>query len=168
MTGTSFRKSAVKVPRYKIPRGLSDWEPRRPNPQDTAVREEFTGIVQGKAASDIEERFARALDKKGYDYEFRPVYLGGRNIPGSVELDFMVFVGGQQFAVQIDGEFAHKSAEQKANDRAKDGQLTQYLEGLLDAPRPMPFNPDGALVTRIPGDYLETQAEADWVVEGLF
>ena len=120
--------------------------------------EVLTQAVQGQPASDIEERFARALYKneRVEDFEFQQSYFAGRNMPGEVRPDFIVYAG-TVYPVQIDGEYAHKSAEQKATDRAKDAQLDGYL------------TPMGAAVTqRISGDLLQTQEDADRLVQEMF
>jgi hypothetical protein len=118
-----------------------------------AADEFFTGQVKGLPASDIEERSANYLDRRGVDYEFRPVYVAGRNLPGSVELDFLVYIGDVMQPVQIDGEFAHFTANQRAEDRTKDAYLNDQLRGSGAFP-----------VIRIPqkrGEktYLETPAQ---------
>ena len=119
--------------------------------------EGLTGELQGLPASDTEERFARALDKQALGYEFRAAQIAGRNLPGEVEVDFMVYDGATIQPVQIDGEFAHKSAEQKSEDAIKDVILDKSLEGT------------GALpVKRIPGAFLETQEEVNNVVKEMF
>lgn len=128
----------------------------RPVGEDEAL----TGLVQGQAASDIEERLARALDKHGATerYDFQESYAAPRNIPGEIRPDFIVYLGGATAQpLQPDGEYAHKSAEQKEEDRVKDARLDEILRGT------------GALPTiRIAGTDLETQAEADaWVEENL-
>jgi len=69
-------------------------------PEVATDKEQLYGVVQGDNASDIEERFARALDKQKKDYIFR-VALGMRGEPGWKELDFMVIDGGY-FPVEID------------------------------------------------------------------
>lgn len=55
--------------------------------------EQLTGLVKGEVARADEERFARALDKLGYEYYFRsnPTDIPtGR--PGWVELDFLILL----------------------------------------------------------------------------
>lgn len=104
---------------------------RRPRPQQSiereAKQEDLSGFVQGQEATDIEERFAVALYKNKLSFSFREHYFGpARNTPGAIEVDFMVF-DGSWWPVQIDGEFAHKSATQQDEDRAKDAILNNYF-----------------------------------------
>ena len=114
--------------------------------------ENLTGLVQNMDASDIEERFARALRKRDIRFTFQPSYFQGRNVPGEIRLDFMVDAGWP-LPVMVDGEYAHKSAEAQAEDRIKDALLDDHLRGT------------GALpVIRITGDLLQTQEDADRVV----
>ena len=151
--------TATKPYKYKLPRmagGLSRAPLNRPKKETQA--EVLTQAVQGQSASDIEERFARALYKneRVEGFEFQQSYFAGRNMPGEVRPDFIVYAG-TVYPVQIDGEYAHKSAEQKATDKAKDEQLDGYL------------TPMGAAVTqRIPGDLLQTQEDADRLVREMF
>jgi len=122
------------------------------------VQEILVGWVQGKRATDIEERFARALDKSLEidSYEFQPSYVAGRNLPGEIRLDFMVYAG-LSYPFQLDGTYAHKTAQQKYEDAIKDAILDSILT-------PRGVQP----VKRIPGDELETQEEADELVAELF
>lgn len=120
--------------------------------------EGLTGYVQGFKASDIEERFARALSKnKRVDsYEFQLQYYAGKNIPGEIRLDFMVH-SGFDYPVMIDGEYAHKSADAKAHDQMQRERLDMILLGT------------GALPTQaVDGTLLQTQEEADAVVRRMF
>ena len=132
--------------------------------------EHLDKVVQGKAASDIEERWARALDKRASvsDYEFIVHAITGANLPGEAQLDFLVYSGGQAFAVQIDGTFAHKSAEQRANDAAQDARLSEALKAQLAPPFPVGEIVENGLIARVPGYLLETQAAADALVQEMF
>lgn len=146
----------VKVFQYKV----NKLQPR-PIPAGKAIRfnesENLTGYINGMDASDIEERFARALDREQIKtYEFRVPMVAGRWMPGEVEVDFMVWHAGQYQPVQIDGMFAHKASSQRALDAAKDAILNQYLEG-----QALP-------VIRINGDLLDNQDEADKIVKEMF
>jgi len=122
--------------------------------------EGLTGIVAGQKATDIEERLARALDKHPATerYDFQDSYRAPRNVPGELRPDFIVYLSGATpQPLQPDGEYAHRSAEQRESDRVKDALLDEILKGT------------GALPTiRIPGLLLDTQDEADrWVRENL-
>lgn len=151
-------KGATKAFHYKQPAAVERAALNRLRPVDDD--EGLTGLVQGQAASDIEERLARALKKQAATerFEFQESFAAPRNIPGELRPDFLVYLGGAVIQpLQPDGEFAHKSAAQKESDRVKDALLDELLRGR------------GALPTvRIPGYELETQADADaWVRENL-
>lgn len=156
---SSARRSTAKPYKYKVPRvrgGVSHDSINRP--KKLVEDEGLTGVVNGEAATDIEERFARALwkNKRVEGFDFQNSYFAGRNMAGEVRPDFIVYAG-TAFPVQVDGEFAHRTAEQKASDRAKDAML----DGLL--------TPMGAAPTqRISGELLQTQDDADRLVEELF
>ena len=119
--------------------------------------ENFVGEIQGLPSSDIEERFARSLDKRQMSYGFRTANVAGRNLPGEVELDFAVYEGGLTYPVQLDGEFSHASEEQKNKDKANDAILDNELRGTGAFP-----------VQRISYEKLETQTMTDAVVKELF
>ena len=123
-------------------------------PEVATDKEQLYGVVQGDNASDIEERFARALDKQKKDYIFR-VALGMRGEPGWKELDFMVIDGGY-FPVEIDEMgFIHQG--QETQDQFKDAFVMEYFKEY----HPFP-------VKRIPGEKLATQEIADQTVKELF
>jgi len=141
---------------YKIP------EPKTPpfsgktnRPQRQKTNENLTGFVDGQKASDIEERFARSLAKNRRvdSFVFQPSYIAGRNMPGEIRLDFMVYSGMVMFPIQVDGAFAHKTIAQKSEDANKDAILNDHLRG------------SGAMpVERVDGTLLETQDDSDrWV-----
>lgn len=132
--------------------------------------EQLGKVVQGKRASDIEERFARALDKNERvdSYEFIVHEITGANLPGEAQLDFLVTAGGQQFAVQVDGEFAHKSAEQRASDAVQDARLSEALKDVISEPYPTSGIAANGLIARVPGYLLEDQHEADKLVQEMF
>lgn len=109
--------------------------PPPPNtPQVKAVNEKeiLTGVIQGKdGASDLEERFSRALDNnprvRSYTYlkhYFAPL---GRSTPGAIELDFMVNSNGNDYPIMIDGPFAHGTQTQRDEDAQKDQRLNDLL-----------------------------------------
>lgn len=160
-------KGAVKAFHYK---GTPTPPPQVLNrAEGDREMERLDQVVQGKRASDIEERFARALEKnervEGYDFIVHEIT--GANLPGEAQLDFVVRAGGQ-FAVQIDGAFAHKSAEQKANDAVQDARLSERLDGIISAPQPVAQVKANSLIARVPGYLLEDQPAADALVEEMF
>ena len=117
--------------------------------------ERLTGFVHGKEASDLEERFARALDRAGKDYRFEYLVLSNVGLPGEEnQIDFVV---DDIYPMEIDGNFTHKSAEQKAHDQQRDAILNEQLSD--DGWHP---------IERIPGNFLETQEDADQIVLEIF
>lgn len=142
--------------KYKITKRHIDYVPRG-EPISPNVTEGFTGQIQGLKASDLEERFARALDKRKnvISYEFRKPFVAGRNMPGEIEVDFSVY-DGSYYPIQIDGEFAHKSAAQRTSDEMKNIVLDGLLKGSAHP------------VQRIRFDRLQTQEAADHVVREIF
>lgn len=133
----------------------------RPLPTGKAFRasadEGLTRFINGIKASDIEERFYRSMKKQGItNFEFRPVRIAGRNMPGSIEIDFKIESGGLVYIIQIDGSIGHKTAEQKGEDAVKDAILNNLFQGYA-----LP-------VIRIPGEELDNQDDADRVVREIF
>jgi hypothetical protein len=124
-------------------------------------------MVQGKKASDIEERFARALEsnKRIDGYSFLQHYFGPtRTTPGAVEVDFMVQAGGEVYPVQIDGEYAHKTQQQRDKDAQKDQILNKYFAkfGNIKAVQRIPD------ITRMHAGILDDQESADMLVNKLW
>jgi len=118
--------------------------------------ERLTGYVKGKEASDLEERFARALANTGKDFDFQQEFMTPHSIPGQEkEVDFVVY-DGQPQPIEIDGTYAHKSGEQKANDVVRDAILNDELgkRGYLP-------------IIRIPGTELGTQENTTAIVERI-
>jgi hypothetical protein len=117
--------------------------------------EPLIGIVHGSQASDIEERFARALDKAGHDFSFQvPVSVSGE--ANARLLDFAIDLGMIQ-PVEVDGLFRHSTAAQRGSDKVREIQLNQVF-------RQWGWKP----ILRIPYWKLATQALADRAVQELF
>jgi len=143
---------------YKIPMPKNERFTGNLNrPVEDKKGEQLTGFVDGQKASDLEERFAYSLRKnrrvEGFD--FQPSFIAGRNMPGEIRLDFMVYSGMVQYPIQIDGEFAHKTATQKELDKQKDAILNDALYGT-----------SAVKVERINGSMIKTQEESDRLVIG--
>ena len=145
---------------YKIPKVDLGTEPVRAEP--TTVQEGLSGSVRGKKASDLEERFAIALDKLGniQGYRFNVIVDTPYQIPGqSYQVDFIVYQYGLTHFIEIDGEYAHKTAEQKADDFARDQILSAFLEKGWPGAQP---------IVRVEGWRLSNQFDADLLVRRLF
>lgn len=120
--------------------------------------EMLSGYVMGYKASDIEERFARALknSKRVDGMQFRFPIISPKNMVGQLEIDFVVQSGGLVYSFQVDGEYAHKGIGKKQDDARKDVLANHYMRKYNSFP-----------VKRIPGDKLRSQPEADFVVREL-
>jgi len=149
-----------RIPNPKLPRPGVVRQPAQPG-------ETLTGYIGDFKASDIEERTSRALEAQKIGYQFRAQFIpsnppvvihseAGRNQLGAVEADFVFEVGGLVTAVQIDGEFAHKTAAQHEHDKEQDAKLNEVLRQL-----------GGGVVVRIPFYYLKTQEQTDNTINAL-
>ena len=133
------------------------WRKRgRERPTATGLRiateaEELTGEVQGRSATDIEERMYYAfinnkVDKN--DIQFQPTAIGNRWLPGEIRPDFALYNPLLSFWF-ADGEYYHKTQAQKNNDKFQDARIQQEINDLSEPP------------IRIPGEDLMTQDDAD-------
>lgn len=143
--------------KYKIPR-----DNFRPAPfgdiKHEKDDEQLTGAIGGNEASDIEERFARALykDARVSGFSFREPVISARNLPGQLEVDFLVQSGPELYPIQVDGEYAHKGISKAQDDARKDALVNEY------------YKQYGAhLVKRIDGELLQNQEDADRLVRSL-
>jgi len=127
----------------------------------TVVRsdETLTGWVNGNKASDIEERFARALSSIGKEFAFRLPVISPRNMLGWLEVDFLVAHIPYYYPIQIDGEYAHKNESKKQKDAMKDILVYENLRNEYGNVVP---------VIRIPGSYLATHEEAVTKAKDIF
>lgn len=99
--------------------------------------ETLSGIVQGKSASDIEERFFRALAKlPDWSATFRqrisPLThkVSGviRNLPGELEIDALCTRGNTVLPILIQGEIGHfYAAWQRTVDEQKKSAIDQAM-----------------------------------------
>ena len=141
-------------------RSRSKRKPRfRVNRLKRSVTDEgLTGWVNGKEASDIEERFSRSLRQRKKGFHFRVNFPTTVSIPGEdKEVDFLVDQGGQFRAVEIDGEFGHKTASQKGKDQLREILLNETLGRNNILP-----------IIRVPWTQLETQEKANAYVQRTF
>jgi hypothetical protein len=119
--------------------------------------EAFTGLVQDKKASKLEERYARALTKLKIPFFFQYKINTPYTIPGRANsIDFVTVYRGAQ-AEEIDGEIGHKTVIQKSHDRARDVLLSQVLPNYG-------INPE---IRRIEGWRVSTQEKADLLARRL-
>ena len=144
--------------KYKTIRNQQRKPPRFGDIYHPPTGEGLTGLINGWKASDIEERFARALDNnpRVTGYSFREAVISSRNLPGQLEVDFVVQTGPVIHPIQVDGEYAHKGISKHTSDAGKDALVNEY------------YKPYGAMpVIRIDGAKLFNQDAADFLVKGL-
>jgi len=124
----------------------------------TPKEEPLIGEVQGLQARQGEERLSRAFDKieRIREYKFRPTYVAGRGVPGSIEVDFMVDYGPILLVFVDDLEFVHKSASARARDKFNEIILSTRMAGTRVQPP-----------VRVAAGDLDTQDDADAVAERL-
>ncbi len=117
----------------------------------------LTGFVHGLPASDIEERFARALRLRRKEFQFQIKFPTATSLPGEEKnVDFIVF-DGMAFPVEIDGYIGHHTGEQLGKDDFREQQLNEV------------FSKQGyQLMKRVKWTKLETQQAADQIVGQLF
>jgi len=91
--------------------------------------ENLTGAVQGKRATDIEERTGRALAKNGnVEGILFQMDIGARGMPGYRTLDYLVRTRLGYRALEVDGTaFVHRGEAKQAQDRLND---LQRVDGL--------------------------------------
>ncbi len=144
--------------KYKIKRPPSMPVPLG-KPIDNSPREVLSGYVYGMKASDIEERFARALSKNRRidKFEFRVPVIQGRGLSGFLEVDFIVVAQGRMHPLQIDGEYSHKNTSKKMDDLQRDILVNEFLRRYNAMP-----------VKRINGRELDDQDMANLAVKELF
>jgi hypothetical protein len=148
------------IPKYKLPPKppLGD---RLNRPQEPSSEETFSGIVQGKTASKLEERIARSLDKLGdliEGYTFGYTVNTPFSLPGEGnKVDFAVWMFAGTQPLEIDGDWIHKSAGDKGQDELRDGLVNETMASRGWLP-----------IIRIKGHEIETQEMSDAVIEELF
>ena len=118
-------KGVIKPYKYKLP----PRPPRQPidRLRDVKEKERLVGFVHGEPASTNEERFAKSLDQKKYDYVFQKWISTPFQIPGQdYEIDFVVYEMGIH-PIEIDGSWVHKGAEAQEQDKVRDAILDDML-----------------------------------------
>jgi hypothetical protein len=129
--------------------------------------EQLVGSVQGKTASDLEERMSRAFDKLSINYEFRArissLALGDRrltqarsNLPGELEIDHLIDAG-QVIPILVQGEIAHfMTPSQRLMDKEKQSLINEFgkSQGWHE-------------VIEIPFTEIKSQEEADSVARRI-
>lgn len=118
----------------------------------------LTGFLVGKQASDIEERFGRALLAVKLRFRFQVRFPTADRAPGQRRVvDFVVESKGIDHPVEIDGRIGHRTSAQKGKDAVREILLNDLFVrwGM-------------ALLQRVSWTELETQEEADRTVRRMF
>jgi hypothetical protein len=151
-----------KVRIYKYP--TTNKRPAPPSRKPTFAKEaeQLTGTVNGIAAVQGEERFARALrkDSKARRFYFRvnPTTVP-RGFPGWLELDFLVETNFGWRAFEIDGmDFVHRGIRKAAEMVVKDLKRREGLAKMGISVRDIEHVDEAS---------LQTQEAADKTVKNL-
>ena len=138
-----------------------------PSLQRIGSQEVLLGNIGGQKASDLEERFAKSLQKLSIPFDFRvrisSLVQGQRrlttaraNLPGELEIDFLTDFG-QIIPILIDGEISHFATPYQAEqDREKESLIDNFGED-------MNWHP----VIRVPFTEMQTQEEVDGIVRRI-
>ena len=125
----------------------------------TAVAAEvLTGYVRGEEASDLEERFAIALDEAKLTYVFQYAVYSAYSLPGEEQIiDFIVYDGGTPYPIETGSRFVHGYQSQIERDRERDQILNEILKyrGFQE-------------IYRIEFDHPEDLDDARQIVQELF
>lgn len=121
------------------------------------ANEELSGHILGQRASDLEERVYKALLNNGLrneDIDFQPSYIAGRNLPGEIRPDFVLYNQGIPIIIFVDEEYFHEQPAQQARDKFNDAVLLERLDGF-------------ALIHHLVSRDLDTQEDADRTVREI-
>jgi hypothetical protein len=118
----------------------------------------LTGLVKGKPATDIEERFARALGSLGLGFRFQVRFSTVGSLPWQEKVvDFVVQVSGVFQPVEVDGDIGHRTSAQRGRDAIREVLLNEVFIWLGYLP-----------LVRVKWFELESQEMADGVVRRMF
>jgi hypothetical protein len=140
-------------PQKTSPNNLHRLDQPKPVPDPTPL----TGFVNGKRASNLEERFARGLHSAKLSFIFQYKVPVAGTLPGKEKVvDFLV-ERGLRYPVEIDGLIAHHTTAQKGQDVVREILINHAFiqRGILP-------------IRRVKWWQLETQEMANRVVRELF
>ena len=89
--------------------------------------------IKGKYASDLEWRVWLALLDIGYeddDIVFQTPFFGGKSLPGSMVLDFIVSQPPQHIPIAVEGSYWHQG-ERRTHDEFQEARLFAEHSGWL-------------------------------------
>ena len=105
-------------------RGEVTYFPASPKPEEL-----LTGYVRGKRASELEERFAIALDSFGMEYIFQYEVVSAYTLPDEGKrIDFIVFDGGLGIPIEIGASYFHASPSQQEEERIRQDTINPVLQ----------------------------------------
>lgn len=114
--------------------------------------------IQGQPASELEANYAEGLRRNGKEFTFQYEVETAVTVPGEEKnVDFIVW-DGIGYPREIDGNFVHKSAEQREYDRVRDSLIDEALQ------RQGGFG----LLRRITEEYVATPDMAEMTVREDF
>lgn len=146
-----IRRKKVPYLQSKIPRPVAE------------ASEFLTKSVHGMKASDLEERFAKALDRYEIGYTFRLTTLP-RGLPGFKELDFLVFSQRGTMGVSVeDTTFIHFGTD--AKDSLQQAIVIDALRKQGQDLTPLAFPTPGNIIGVVSQVELGTQNLADRFVK---
>lgn len=117
----------------------------------------LSGRLQGKKATDIEERVGRALSRLRLPFRFQVLLPVPGSLPGrGKRLDFLIQNGWQQ-PLEVDGPRWHITSAQLGQDRLREALLNQVFRRIGWRP-----------LKRLKWWQLQDQASADRAVRALW
>jgi hypothetical protein len=120
--------SNINTPFIELPRTSNGYQRVERQGEEPLPEDRAGGIIQGKDATEPEMIWARELQRAGKDFIFQFEVPTAYTLPGQgKQIDFIV---DGQYADEIDGEIAHKTAGQKQEDFERDTQLEPMLRAL--------------------------------------
>lgn len=128
-------------------------------PKIVEIDEGLTGFVRGFNASDIEERFARALIKMNIGFWFQFKVETQHTLPDQQKrVDFIVFwMPGKIVPVEIYGDRWHNTASDRQRDTARETEINDYGKRYDWEPLQVVWGHD-----------LQTQLQADQIARRMF
>ena len=129
---------------------------------ESFIQEELTGFVHGKRASELEERFANALEFFGIDFIFQFEVYTAYSLPQEAkQIDFVVFDGGLGIPIEIGARFVHGGGSRQAEDQRRRDEINPILllQGIL---------PLGDPLYEVPFDRPKSFEDAKEIVARLF
>lgn len=101
----------------------------RPPKKDIGGGEILTGFINGRKASELEERFANSLRSVGLGFYFQWIMNTEYTLPDQAKnVDFIVYVGNRVYPVEIYGSYFHSSAGDRLHDANRERELNREFD----------------------------------------